>query len=31
MDDTLQTLTMTIFFTSVGFSASFELLKKMVE
>ncbi len=27
MDDTLQTLTMTIFFTSVGFSASFELLK----
>lgn len=27
MDDTLQILTMTIFFTSVGFSASFELLK----
>lgn len=27
IDDTLQTLTMTIFFTSVGFSASFELLK----
>lgn len=28
MDTTLQTLTMTIFFTSVGFSASFGLLKK---
>lgn len=28
MDTTLQTFTMTMFFTSVGFSASFELLKK---
>ncbi len=28
MDGTLQTLTMTMFFTSVGFSASFKLLKK---
>ncbi|MEW8973005.1 MAG: sodium/glutamate symporter [Tissierellaceae bacterium] len=28
MDDTLQTLAMTMFFTSVGFSASFKLLKK---
>lgn len=28
IDDTLETLTMTIFFTSVGFSASFGLLKK---
>ncbi|MGO1470209.1 MAG: sodium/glutamate symporter [Tissierella sp.] len=28
MDTTLQTLTMTMFFTSVGFSASFRLLKK---
>lgn len=28
MDTTLQTLTMTMFFTSVGFSASFGLLKK---
>lgn len=28
MDTTLQTLTMTMFFTSVGFSASFSLLKK---
>lgn len=28
INDTLQTLTMTMFFTSVGFSASFKLLKK---
>ena len=28
MDSTLQTITMTMFFTSVGFSASFGLLKK---
>lgn len=28
MDGTLQTLTMTMFFTSVGFNASFKLLKK---
>lgn len=28
IDDTLETLAMTIFFTSVGFSASFALLKK---